>query len=92
MEALFVYDEVLSDNQILPETDFHAYCRKWALEREGSVVTWQQDRIPAIIYDDDVVVYTKGTDSSPIELLQELNPTREFDVMESGELLNAFRN
>lgn len=89
---LFIYDDVFADSQILPETDFHAYCRQWAFQREGTVVTWQQDQMPAIIYDEDVVVYTKGTDSEPIKLLQELNPTRQFDVVESSELLNELRS
>lgn len=85
---LFVYDDVIGDSEMLPKTDFHAYCRKWALQNEGVVVTWPEDKMPAIVYEDDVVVYTGGTSAERIKLLRELNPTRQFTVRESGELLN----
>jgi hypothetical protein len=85
---LFVYDDVIGNSDILPETDFHALCREWALEREGAVVTWAEDHLPAIIGDGDVVAYTEGSDSEPIKLLQKLNPGTEFKVKRSDKLLD----
>lgn len=87
--VLFLHDTVLSeeDKQILPQTDIHAFARKWAAEREGAVVGFHRSRIPAIVDDDDVIVYTKGTRSEEAEIFQELHPTKNLAVMNSTELV-----
>lgn len=86
--VLFVYDDILSsdDKSVLPRTDFHGIARKWAYENGGCVVNLAPSRLPSIVRNDDVIVYTKGSDSSVPELLQDLHPTKDLEIMDSDEL------
>lgn len=86
--VVFVHDTVLSggDDQILPQTDIHALARKWAAEREGCVVGFHPERLPRVVGNGDVVVYTKGTGPSKAETVQELHPTKDLTVMDSTAL------
>jgi len=88
--VLFVHDDVLSgsDNSVLARTDFHAIARKWAYEKEGCVVNLKASRLPNTVRNDDVIVYTKGTDSSVPQLLQDLHPTKDISVIDSDELID----
>lgn len=88
--VVFVHDTVLSsgDNQILPQTDIHALARQWAAEREGCVVGFQPERVPRVVSDGDIVVYTQGTGSSKAKTVQELHPTKDLRVMDSTTLVN----
>lgn len=86
--VLFLHDTVLSGegNEIIPQTDFHAFARKWAFENEGSVVALQPNRLPTIVRSGDSIIHTKGTDSSQAELFQELHPTKDIEVLDSEDL------
>ncbi|WP_435196420.1 hypothetical protein [Natronomonas sp. EA1] len=88
--VLFIHDEILSgeDKSVLPRTDFHAIARKWAYENDGCVVNLKPSRLPGILRSDDVIVYTKGSDSSVPRLLQDLHPTKELEIMDSDELID----
>ncbi len=86
--VIFIHDTVLSgsDEQILPQTDIHALARKWAAEQEGCVVGFHSDRVPKIVADGDLVVYTEGTGESKAKTVQALHPTKDLRVMDSTEM------
>lgn len=86
----FIHDEIFSeyDQGVLPETDFHAYTRKWAQENAGSVVSLEPHRLPSIVRSGDRIVYTRGTEPEVCELLRDLNPTKEIGILNSDSLLD----
>lgn len=90
----FIHDNIFSDfdQGVLPETDFHAYARKWAQENAGSVVSLEPHRLPAIVRSGDRIVYTRGTEPEVCELLRDLNPSKEIEILDSDALLNEVMN
>lgn len=87
--VLFVHDEILTGDErgALARTDFHALARKWAHERTGCVVNLKPDRLPSVVQDGDTIVYTRGSDPSLPDLLQELHMSTDIDVIDSRELI-----
>lgn len=87
--VLFVHDEILSgqDKSMLTRSDFHAIARKWAYDNGGCVVNLKSDRLPNIAKNGDMIVYTKGTDPALPQLLQDLHPTKDLEVVDSDELI-----
>jgi hypothetical protein len=87
--ALFFHDTILTggDRSMLSRTDLHGAARKWAYENEGCVVNLKAERLPNTVKNEDVIVYTKGTDPKLPELLQDLHPTKDIAVLNSDELV-----
>lgn len=87
--VLFIYDEMFADfdQGVLPETDFHAYARKWAQENIGCVVSLEPHRLPSIVRSGDRIVYTRGTNPDVCELLRDLNPSKDIEILDSDTLL-----
>ncbi|MCG1003925.1 MULTISPECIES: hypothetical protein [Halobacterium] len=92
--VLFFHDQVLTggDRSMLSRTDLHGAARKWAYENGGCVVNLKPDRLPSTVKNDDVIVYTKGTDPELPELLQDLHPTKDIGVHDSDELVEQLLN
>jgi hypothetical protein len=85
---LFIYDEVFAehDEPVLPDTDFHAYARKWAQENAGCVYKLQPHRMPALVESGDKIVYSSHSDTAVPETLVELNPSRDVQLLTATEL------
>lgn len=88
--VLFIHDEMFQDiNQdVLPETDFHAFARKWAQQHAGCVVNLEPHRLPAIVKSGDVMVHTAESPPDMCRQLQRLNPSRDISIMGSDELMD----
>lgn len=87
---IFIYDEMFSENDepVLPDTDFHAYARKWAQDHAGCVYTLQPHRLPSLVESGDKIVYTSGSDTDIPESLIELNPSKDISLMTSQQLFD----
>lgn len=88
--VMFIFDDMFKevDSSLLPETDFHSFAREWAHDEVGSVVNLDTNQLPATIQNGDRIVYTDGTDSSVCDLIQDLNPTKDIEVLSSTEFIS----
>ena len=86
---MYLYDDIFRqfDRPVLPQTDFHAYARKWAQDNAGCVVKMEPHLLPNIVRSGDHIVYTDGTDSRVCEMLVKLNPTKEIHLLDSTQFL-----
>ncbi|MCD2200634.1 hypothetical protein LPA44_12095 [Halobacterium sp. KA-4] len=87
--AMFIYDDIFSgfDQRVLPQTDFHAYARKWAQDNAGCVVKMEPHRLPSVVRSGDHIVYTRGTDADVPKLLRDLNPSKDIHILSSDDFL-----
>lgn len=88
--VIFLYDEVFEETHgnVLPETDFHAFARKWAWENAGCVINMQPHRLPSIVRSGDRIVYTSDHRPEVCNKLDELNPTKDIKIMDSSQLVD----
>lgn len=87
--VMFLYDDIFSsfDREVLPQTDFHAYARKWAQENAGCVVKMEPHRLPSVVRSGDHIVYTSGTETEVPNLLKDLNPSKSIHLLSSDDFL-----
>ncbi|NHX41325.1 MULTISPECIES: hypothetical protein [Haloarcula] len=87
--VMFIYDDVFTDfgRKVLPQTDFHAYARKWAQDNAGCVVKMEPHRLPSVVRSGDHIVYTRGTDTDVPELLRDLNPSKDIHILNTDDFL-----
>lgn len=88
---VFIYDEIFDeyDEPVLPDTDFHAYARKWAQEQAGCVYTLQPHRLPSLVESGDKIVYSSRSNTDVPETLVELNPSRDIELLTAQELFDV---
>lgn len=87
--VMFIYDDVFKDldRPVLPQTDFHAYARKWAQDNAGCVVKMEPHRLPSVVKSGDHIVYTRGTSTNIPDLLKDLNPSKDIHTLDSDDFL-----
>lgn len=92
--VLFLYDDIFSsfDQEVLPQTDFHAFARKWAQDNAGCVLKMEPHLLPTIVRSGDRIVYTDGTSEDVPQLLRDLNPTKDIQICSSSEFLEETLN
>lgn len=85
--TFFLYDKIYKDKEIVLESDFGAVLRKTALSAEGSVCNLSFRRHAAALKDGDTMIYTEGSDPAEVLQLQQLNFTKQIDVVSTTEFL-----
>lgn len=91
--VMFIYDDIFSDSdqRVLPQTDFHAYARKWAQDNAGCVVKMEPHRLPSVVRSGDHIVYTRGSNTDVPKLLRDLNPSKDIHILSSDDFLEEMK-
>jgi len=85
--TIYVVDDIFGEvDGEIEKTGIHAMARKYAYENRGCVVNVHAPTLPASINDEDVILYTQGSNVDRAELYGGLDPSLDLEVVESSEI------